>query len=67
MPSQRIIVECVITPTRGHGKTTQELLDMAVASGYIREDSDVTFHVSETRGYFCAYFHLQTEVDGTNG
>lgn len=62
VPDQRIIVECIITKTGGHGKTTQELLDMAAASGYIREDSDITFHVSEASGYFCAYFHLQTDV-----
>lgn len=64
VPEQGIIVECIITGTRGHDKSTQELLDMAVASGYIREDSDITFHVSESNGYFCAYFHLQTGVDG---
>lgn len=58
---QGITVECIIAPSRGHDKTTQDLLDMAIASGYIRDDSDITFHVSESRGYFCAYFHLHME------
>lgn len=59
LPEQNLTVECIITTTRNHGKSTQELLDMAVASGYIREDSDITFHISESTGYFCAYFHLE--------
>lgn len=59
LPEQNLTVECIITTTRNHDKSTQELLDMAVASGYIREDSDITFHISESTGYFCAYFHLE--------
>ena len=64
VPAQKLTVECIIAPLFGHDKSTQDLLDMAAASGYIRDDSDITFHASESTGYFCAYFHLVIEGAG---
>lgn len=36
----------------------EKLLNLIVASGYVDEDSDITFRENEASGYFYAYFNF---------
>lgn len=41
--------------------TDEQLLNLVVASGYVNEDSDLTFRINEASGYFYTYFNFVQE------
>ncbi|UJF23902.1 hypothetical protein L0B52_06040 [Suttonella sp. R2A3] len=57
-----ITVDCVIVSlAEAADKSDEELLNLVVASGYVHEDSDVTFRHNESSGYFYTYFNFSED------
>lgn len=62
VPEQGMTVDCVVVMlAEAVDKSDEELLNLVVASGYVDDDSDVTFRHSDTSGYFYTYFNFQQQ------
>ncbi|MBV7433548.1 hypothetical protein KRX19_00775 [Cardiobacteriaceae bacterium TAE3-ERU3] len=48
----------VVNLAEAKGKSDEEILNLVAASGYVKEDSDITFRSSTGHGYFYTYFNF---------
>ncbi|SUO93346.1 hypothetical protein [Suttonella ornithocola] len=62
--AQRLTFSSIIVPLSETREISDEkLLNLIVASGYVDEDSDMTFRINEASGYFYTYFNFQPDTD----
>lgn len=59
IPAQNLTLECIITTMHGHTLNDEAILNLVVASGYVAEDSDITFRHNQRTGLFYTYFNFQ--------
>lgn len=52
--------ECImVNLNEARDYSDEALLNLIVASGYVRDDADISFRIDAARQYFYAYFHLE--------
>lgn len=59
-----ITVECIIVNLEeAEGKSDEDILNLVAASGYVAQDSDITFRSNAESGYFYTYFNFVESAD----
>ena len=54
-----ITVESIVVDlAEAEGKSDEEILNLVAASGYVKDDSDITFRSAAGHGYFYTYFNF---------
>lgn len=59
VPGKGMTVESIVVNlAEAKGKSDEEILNLVAASGYVHDDSDITFRSNPEHGYFYTYFNF---------